>query len=64
MANTVDRNKRLRQTYNPVNVASIRRFDAARAKGAKLLEQKGVESIAITPLAILLERRKPAKPLK
>jgi hypothetical protein len=63
MANTVDRNKRLRQTYS-VNVASIRRFDAARAKGAKLLEQKGLESIAITPLAILLERRKPAKPLK
>jgi hypothetical protein len=39
MANTVDRNKRLRQTYNPVNVASARRFDEARAKGAKKLEQ-------------------------
>ncbi|WOH79043.1 hypothetical protein RX327_24390 [Bradyrhizobium sp. BEA-2-5] len=38
MANTVDRNKQLRKTYNPVNVASVRRFDQARAIGAKKLE--------------------------
>jgi hypothetical protein len=35
MANTVDRNKRLRQTYNPVNVASARQFDEARAERGK-----------------------------
>jgi hypothetical protein len=64
MANTVDRNKRLRETYNPVNVASARRFDEARAKGAKKLEQTEAESIPSTPLGILLEKRKPAKPLK
>jgi hypothetical protein len=64
MANTLDRNKRLRQTYNPVNVASARRFDEARAKGAKKLEQTETKSIPSTPLGILLERRKPAKPLK
>ena len=64
MANTVDRNKRLRQTYNPVNVSSARRFDDARAKGAKELERKEVKSIPSTPLGILSERRKPAKPLK
>jgi hypothetical protein len=31
MANTVDGNKQLRKTYNPVNVASVRRFDETRA---------------------------------
>ncbi|TAI67638.1 hypothetical protein CWO89_02135 [Bradyrhizobium sp. Leo170] len=40
MANTVEANKRLRKTYNPVNIASVRRFDEARAIGAKKLEQK------------------------
>ena len=30
MANSIDANKRLRKTYNPVNVASVRRFDQAR----------------------------------
>jgi hypothetical protein len=38
MANTVSTNNRLRKAYNPVNVASVRRFDQARAIGAKLLE--------------------------
>jgi hypothetical protein len=37
MANTVSANNRLRKTYNPVNVASVRRFDEARAVGAALL---------------------------
>ena len=45
LANTVDTNKRLRQTYSPVNTASVRRFDEARVKGAKLLEQKEEKSI-------------------
>jgi hypothetical protein len=64
MANTINRNERLRKTYNPVNVASARRFDEARAKGAKKLERKETESFPITPLGKLLEKRKPAKPLK
>ena len=37
MANTVATNNRLRKVYNPVNVASVRRFDQARAAGAKVL---------------------------
>jgi hypothetical protein len=49
MANTVSRNERLRKTYNPVNVLSVRRFDAAREVGAKLMEQKGTKSISATP---------------
>jgi hypothetical protein len=64
MANTVDRNKRLRKTYNPVNVVSIRRFDEARARGAKLLEQKPAESISAPAMEILLRKRGPAKPFK
>jgi hypothetical protein len=64
MANTVDRNKRLRQTYNPVNVVSARRFDEARAKGARKLERKETESFPNTPLGKLLQERPPAKPLK
>jgi hypothetical protein len=39
MANTIDRNKKLRKTYNPVNVVSVRRFDEARAIGAKKLAE-------------------------
>jgi hypothetical protein len=39
MANSIAINKRLRKTYNPVNVASVRRFDEARVAGAKKLEQ-------------------------
>jgi hypothetical protein len=39
MANTVDRNMQLRKVYNPVNVASVRRFDEARAAGAKKPEE-------------------------
>jgi hypothetical protein len=64
MANTINRNNKLRKAYNPVNVVSARRFDEARVKGAKLLEQKATESIPLTPLGILLQKRKPAKPLK
>jgi hypothetical protein len=39
MANTVSRNTRLRKTYNPVNVSSVRRFDEARAAGARILSK-------------------------
>lgn len=63
MANTIATNKRLRRTYNPVNVFSARRFDKARAVGAKLLEQKPDESISTPASEILLGRRPPAKSL-
>jgi hypothetical protein len=45
MANSIDTNKRLRKTYNPVNVPSVRRFDDAREIGAKKLEQKPDKSV-------------------
>jgi hypothetical protein len=64
LANTVDTNARLRRTYSPVNVVSARRFDEARAKGAKLLEQKEAKSISVAALEILLRRGNPAKSLK
>jgi hypothetical protein len=58
MANTVDRNKQLRKAYNPVNVASVRRFDEARIIGAKKLqaaEQKAAESVTLPLLVTLLK---------
>jgi hypothetical protein len=64
MANSVDTNKRLRKTYNPTNVASVRRFDEARTVGAKLLEQNRGKSVTPTALVTLLKERKAAKPLK
>jgi hypothetical protein len=35
MANSIATNKRLRKTYNPVNVPSVRRFDEARVIGRR-----------------------------
>jgi hypothetical protein len=64
MANTVATNNRLRKVYNPVNVASVRRFDQARAAGAKVLEQNPAKSISGGPNEILFQKREPAKPLK
>jgi hypothetical protein len=62
MANTVDRNQKLREAYNPVNVVSARRYDQARIIGAKLLEeQKATKSISATPQEILLGTAKPSK---
>src|SRR3984893_10283325 len=55
MANTVAVNNRLRKTYNPVNVASVRRFDQARAAGAKALEQRPSGSVIKPDLMTLLE---------
>jgi hypothetical protein len=37
MANTVAANKRLRRTYNPVNLVSVHRFDEARQRGRERL---------------------------
>lgn len=64
MANTVDRNKQLRKTYNPVNIPSVRRFDQARAIGAKILEQRADESVTPPPLVTLLQQRRERKSLK
>lgn len=64
MANTVDRNKQLRKTYNPVNVASVRRFDEARVIGARKLEQRASESVTTPSLVTLLKTGIAAKPLK
>jgi hypothetical protein len=63
-ANTVDRNARLHQTYSPVNVASVRRFDQARTVGAKLLEQNETKGVSASGMEILLGNRKPGKSLK
>lgn len=64
MANTVSASNRLRKTYNPVNVASVRRFDDARARGAKVLERKPDESVTAPDLVTLLGKGRSAKPLK
>lgn len=64
MANTVAANNRLRKTYNPTNVVSARRFDEARVKGAKLLEQNRTKSVTAPDLVTLLEERRDAKSLK
>jgi hypothetical protein len=62
MANTVDRNKQLRKTYNPHNVVSVRRYDDARVVGAqKLEEQRASKSVTSTPLVTLLKQRREAK---
>jgi hypothetical protein len=45
MANTVSTNNNLRKTYNPMNVASVCRYDKARAVGAKKLERKPFQDI-------------------
>jgi hypothetical protein len=61
MANTVAVNNRLRKTYNPVNVASVRRFDEARVLGANMLEQRPAESVTPAILVTLLEQRRRPK---
>ena len=47
MANTISASNRLRKTYNPVNIVSVRRFDEARKVGRKQLreEQNPPESV-------------------
>lgn len=47
MANTISASNRLRKTYNPVNIVSVRRFDEARKAGRKQLreEQNPPESV-------------------
>jgi hypothetical protein len=43
MANTIAASNRLRKTYNPVNVVSVRRFDEARKVGRKQLHAARTE---------------------
>jgi hypothetical protein len=64
MANTVDSNKQLRKTYNPVNMGSVWRFDKARVIGAKILEQRADKSVTAPPLVTLLKQRRERKSLK
>jgi hypothetical protein len=46
MANTVAASSKLRKTYNPVNVTSVRRFDEARLRGRDAMqEQKPTKSV-------------------
>jgi len=45
----------VRKTHNPVNVASVRRFDEARSIGAKKLEQKPVKSVREPVLLTLFQ---------
>ncbi len=46
MANTIAASSRLQKTYTPVNVASVRSFDEARARGGqRLREQKPTKSV-------------------
>lgn len=56
MANSIDINKRLRKTYNPVNAASVRRFDEARVAGAKVLQEKPNTAATVPALLKLLPR--------
>jgi hypothetical protein len=58
MANTVSVNNRLRKTDNPVNLASVRRFDDARGIGSKVLEQTPHESVTVPALVTLLKMGK------
>ncbi len=64
MANSIETNKRLRKTYNPVNVHSVRQFDKARVIGAKKLEQKPDKSVREPALLTLFKTSKGAKSLK
>jgi hypothetical protein len=64
MANSIATNKRLRKTYNPVNVPSVRRYDQARVIGAKNLEQKPDKSVREPVLLTLFKNSKGAKSLK
>jgi hypothetical protein len=41
MANTIKASARLRKTYTPVNVVSVRRVDAARERGRKAIKDMG-----------------------
>jgi hypothetical protein len=65
MANTIDKSERLKQVYNPKQVASVRRADDARSSGrAAMREQKAIESVTSRANVTLLKAADAAKPLK
>jgi hypothetical protein len=41
MANTINASARLRKTYTPVNVESVRRVDEARQRGRTAIKKSG-----------------------
>jgi hypothetical protein len=46
MANTIDKNQRLRKTYNPINVVvSVLRIDKARERGRERRDQRPTKSV-------------------
>jgi hypothetical protein len=45
MANTIDKNQRLRKTYNAVNVVSVLRIDKARERGRERRDQRPTKSV-------------------
>jgi hypothetical protein len=49
MANTVAASSKLRKTYNPVNVASVRRFDEARERGREAMQEQKPTTRVINP---------------
>jgi hypothetical protein len=49
MANTIGTSNRLRKTYTPVNVTSVRRFDEARERGRERLEEQKPPKSVMTP---------------
>jgi len=57
MTNTVDRNARFRQTYNPVNVVGARRFDEPTSKGP-IARNKGDQKCQIDAPCDTSEREK------
>lgn len=57
MANTINASARLRKTYNPVNLVSVRRADEARKQGRwRLREQKAAKSVT-TPAGVTLPEK-------
>ena len=57
MANTISASNRLRKTYNPVNIVSVRRFDEARKAGRKQLREEQNPPESVTTSAGKVSRR-------
>lgn len=56
MANSVDTNKQLRKSYNPVNFASVREYDQSRVIGARTLERRPDKSLSAPLHPTLFEK--------
>jgi hypothetical protein len=61
MANKIAASTRLRKTYNPVNVVSVRRVDEARERGRKEMRERNRAESVTTP-AIRVSQRKADTP--